>query len=142
MHNLCELFLKMTAQPDKDIHILLEDQQKINKFARQNQRLEDVKDELKEKHNEIQTLKDAETDIEEMALTCDEGAKVPYLVGEIFVMETPEDVQTFLEERKAEVEEEVKVLEEKAESIKAIMSDLKTHLYAKFGDAINLEADD
>ena len=26
--------------------------------------------------------------------------------------------------------------------MQAIMTDLKTHLYAKFGDAINLEADD
>ncbi len=34
----------MTQQ---DIHISLEDQQKINKFARHNQRLEDIKDELK-----------------------------------------------------------------------------------------------
>ena len=29
--------------PDKDVHISLEDQQKINKFARHNQRLEDIK---------------------------------------------------------------------------------------------------
>ena len=26
--------------------------------------------------------------------------------------------------------------------MQAVMTDLKTHLYAKFGDAINLEADD
>ena len=38
--------------PDKDVHISLEDQQKINKFARQNQRLEDIKDELKLKEAE------------------------------------------------------------------------------------------
>ena len=132
----------MSAQPDKDIHILLEDQQKINKFARQNQRLEDIKDELKAKENEIVTIKDATTDVEELELTCEEGEKVPYLVGEIFVMETPTDVQTLLEERKMELEQEVKGLEEKATAIRVVMSDLKTHLYAKFGDAINLEADE
>ena len=32
---------KMTnSQPDKDVHISLEDQQKINKFARHNQKME------------------------------------------------------------------------------------------------------
>jgi hypothetical protein len=35
----------------QDIHISLEDQQKINKFARHNQRLEDIKDELKVLHS-------------------------------------------------------------------------------------------
>ncbi len=28
------------SQPDKDVHISLEDQQKINKFARHNQKME------------------------------------------------------------------------------------------------------
>jgi len=130
------------AQPDKDIHISLEDQQKINKFARQNQRLEDIKDELKARENEIVTICDAATDVEELSLTSDEGEKVPYLVGEIFIMETPDDVLTLLEGRKEELKGEVAALEEKATVIRGVMSDLKTHLYAKFGDAINLEADD
>ena len=64
------------------------------------------------------------------------------MVGEIFVKETPDDVLALLEAKKTEVKAEMKVLEEQATSIKGVMSDLKTHLYAKFGDAINLEADD
>ena len=32
---------------DKDVHISLDDQKMINKFARQNQKLEEIKDELK-----------------------------------------------------------------------------------------------
>ena len=36
-------------EADKDVHISLEDQQKINKFARQNQRMEELKDDLKVK---------------------------------------------------------------------------------------------
>ena len=32
-----------TFQLDKEVHILLEDQQKINKFARLNSRLDDLK---------------------------------------------------------------------------------------------------
>lgn len=128
--------------PDKDIHISLEDQQKINKFARQNQKLEDIKDDIKARENEIVTLTDAASDVEELSLTMDDDEKVPYLVGEIFVLEAPDVVQTLLEKRKGETQDEVKALEVRATGIKSIMSDLKTHLYAKFGDAINLESDD
>ena len=48
---------------DKEIHILLEDQQKINQFARLNNRLDELKDDIKAKNNEIQTLKDASDDL-------------------------------------------------------------------------------
>jgi prefoldin subunit 4 len=41
----------------------LDDQQRINKFARLNSRLEEFKDDIKNKKNEIQTLEDAATDI-------------------------------------------------------------------------------
>ncbi len=42
---------------------MLDDQQRINKFARLNSRLEEFKDDIKNKKNEIQTLEDAATDI-------------------------------------------------------------------------------
>ena len=128
--------------PDKDVHISLEDQQKINKFARHNQRLEDIKDDMKQKQAELVTLGDASNDVEEFSLTSDDGDKIPYMVGEIFVKETPDDVLGLLDNKKTEIKGEIKVLEEQATSIKGVMTDLKTHLYAKFGDAINLEADD
>ena len=128
--------------PDKDVHISLEDQQKINKFARHNQRLEDIKDDMKQKQAELVTLGDASNDVEEFSLTSDDGDKIPYMVGEIFVKETPDDVLSLLDNKKTEIKGEIKVLEEQATSIKGVMTDLKTHLYAKFGDAINLEADD
>ena len=130
------------SAPDKDVHISLEDQQKINKFARHNQKLEDIKDDLKAKENEIVTLSDAANDVEELSLTAEEEEKIPYMVGEIFVMETPDDVVALLEKKKEEVKAEMGVLEDQATAVKSVMSDLKTNLYAKFGDAINLEADE
>ena len=59
--------------PDKDVHISLEDQQKINKFARHNQRLEDIKDDMKQKEAELVTLGDASNDVEEFSLTSEDG---------------------------------------------------------------------
>ncbi len=53
---------------------MLEDQQKINKFARLNSRWEEIREETKTKRAEIQTLEDASTDL--MMLEDDEE-KVP-----------------------------------------------------------------
>merc|ERR1739842_188465 len=106
------------------------------------QRLEDIKDDMKQKEAELVTLGDASNDVEEFSLTAEDGEKIPYMVGEIFVKETPDDVLSLLDNKKTEIKGEIKVLEEQATSIKGVMTDLKTHLYAKFGDAINLEADD
>ena len=50
-------------QGDSEVHISLSDQQKINKFARLNNRLEDLKEDLRSKKNELQTLEDAGTDL-------------------------------------------------------------------------------
>ena len=61
---------------DKEIHILLEDQQKINQFARLNNRLDELKDDIKAKNNEIQTLKDASDDL--MMLDDDEKVTLTF----------------------------------------------------------------
>ena len=49
---------------------------------------------------EIDTLGDCSADVEELALTAEDGVTIPYMVGELFVMEEPDQVQTLLEERK------------------------------------------
>ncbi|UYV83635.1 PFDN4, partial [Cordylochernes scorpioides] len=59
---------------DADVHVSQEDQQKINKFARLNARLEDISAELKMKEKELQNLADAE---EEVLLTTD-AELIPY----------------------------------------------------------------
>ena len=126
-------------QVDKEVHISLEDQQKINKFARLNSRLEDLKDELKARQMEIQTLEDASTDL--MMLEDDEE-KVPYQVGEVFIYLTQDEAQERLEKTKENVGDNVKSIDIKAQAVRDEMSALKSQLYAKFGSAINLEADE
>ncbi len=103
---------------------------------------QELKDELKAKENEIQALKDATGDVEEFSITADEGEKIPFQIGEVFVLETPDTVLSLIETKKEEAEGSVKDIENKMDAVKGVMTDLKTHLYAKFGDAINLEADD
>ncbi|XP_052061222.1 prefoldin subunit 4-like [Mytilus californianus] len=124
---------------DKDIKVTFEDQQKINKFARNNARLQDYKEEVKNKKKELQNVEDAEN---ELLMREDDTEPVPYQIGEVFVSFTTEGAGEMLEKAKANLEEEIKTIENQAEFHKKILQDLKVELYAKFGNEINLEAED
>ena len=102
-------------QLDKEVHISLEDQQKINKFARLNSRLEDLKDDLKAKQEETKTLEDASGDL--MMLE-DDDEKVPYQIGEVFVYLTQDEAQEKIETSKDNLGEAIKVVETRAQAIK------------------------
>jgi len=124
---------------DSEVHITYEDQQQINTFARYNARLNDLKDELESKKKELQNLEDAG---DELMMAEDESALVPYQIGEVFVMSSQEDVSGMLERAKEELSESITGVEAKCEQHKQVLSDLKVKLYAKFGNNINLEADE
>ncbi|XP_033212947.1 prefoldin subunit 4 [Belonocnema kinseyi] len=125
-------------QPDSDVHITFEDQQKINKFARQNAKMEDYKEELKVKQGDLQNLEDA---VDELALL-DDDVKIPYQFGEVFITQDLEKTQKSLEEAKKKKQAEISCLEGKCADLKETMNDLKAQLYAKFGSHINLEAEE
>ncbi|XP_001599576.1 prefoldin subunit 4 [Nasonia vitripennis] len=125
-------------QPDSDVHISFEDQQKINKFARQNAKMEDLKEELKLKQNELQNLKDAVSELD----LFDDDAKIPYHIGEIFVDQDLSKTLSCLEDARVKKEKEIVSLEEQCTTLRSMMTELKTQLYAKFGNHINLEADE
>ncbi|KAB7507744.1 UNVERIFIED_CONTAM: hypothetical protein RMT77_018723 [Armadillidium vulgare] len=128
-----------TFAADSDCHITYEDQQKINKFARCNARLEDIKDELKTKENDLQNLQDAE---DEMMIALDADEKVPFMVGEVYIMKSQDEAQEAISQQRTVLEEEKSTLSGKASELQEIMTQLKADLYAKFGNNINLEADE
>ncbi|XP_008558973.1 probable prefoldin subunit 4 [Microplitis demolitor] len=125
-------------QPDSDVHISYEDQQKINKFAKQNAQMDDLKEELKMKQNDLKNLQDASDELSLM----DDDAKIPYRIGDLFVSQDVEKTQKCLEEAKDKKLSEIKLLELKCADLKSVMTDLKAQLYAKFGNHINLEAEE
>ncbi|CAB4070096.1 PFDN4 [Lepeophtheirus salmonis] len=127
------------GEVDKETNISLEDQQKINKFARLNSRLEDLKEELAGKSAEITTLEDASLDL---TMVEDEEELIPFQVGEVFLSMKSDEAETQLDQRKEAIQKESSQINVKMDEIRSVMSDLKTHLYAKFGNAINLDADD
>ncbi len=120
---------------DDDVHIKYEDQSKINKFAIHNTKLHEYQDDLVEKRKELQNISEA---IEELVLF-DDTEIIPFQHGEVFTHLCVQDANDELERAKSNVEKEISVLSDRVESTKKLLGELKTQLYAKFGNKINLE---
>ncbi|PVD20462.1 hypothetical protein C0Q70_18618 [Pomacea canaliculata] len=118
---------------DSDAQVTLEDQQKINKFARHNAKMQDLKEELVQKKKQLENLEDAS---DELLMLEDE------LIGELFVSTSAEEASQLIEASKSTVKAEIATIEAQLETHKKTLSDLKVQLYAKFGSNINLEAEE
>ncbi|GIY21410.1 prefoldin subunit 4 [Caerostris extrusa] len=88
----------MSGSSDSDMNVSFEDQQKINKFARHNARLDDIIEELKTKEHELQALEDAESD-----LMMTEMALVPCRIGDVLIFMTRDEAQDVIEKKKENV---------------------------------------
>ncbi|XP_055703320.1 probable prefoldin subunit 4 [Phlebotomus papatasi] len=129
---------KGTFQPDSDVHITFEDQQKINIFAKHNAKLEDLKEELKVKQNDLKNLEEASDEIE----LFDEDEQIPFLLGEVFISHNLPKTQELLTEAKEKKKKEIKEIESKCKELGDIIGDLKSQLYGRFGSHIYLENDE
>ncbi|KAL6119464.1 prefoldin subunit 4 [Pungitius pungitius] len=123
----------------EDVNVTFADQQKINKFARNTNRMTELKNEIEGKKKSLQNLQDASDDL---MMLDDDALLIPYQIGDVFVSHTQEETQEMLEAAKETLEQEVKGLEERVSAIQQVLGDLKVQLYAKFGNNINLEADE
>ncbi|XP_068141807.1 probable prefoldin subunit 4 [Drosophila tropicalis] len=125
-------------QNHDDVHISFEDQQRINRFAKHNARMDDLKVELDVKKNELKCVDEALDEIE----LFDEEEDIPFLIGEVFLLHKLSKTQQLLAETKEQVLKEIASVEAKAKGIKSEMDELKAHLYQRFGSNISLENDD
>uniref|UniRef100_A0A671TYM5 Prefoldin subunit 4 n=1 Tax=Sparus aurata TaxID=8175 RepID=A0A671TYM5_SPAAU len=123
----------------EDVNVTFEDQQKINKFARNTSRVTELKNEIEAKKKSLQNLQDASDDL---MMLDDDALLIPYQIGNVFVSHSQEETQEMLEAAKEALEQEVRGLEERVSAIQQVLGDLKVQLYAKFGNNINLEADE
>lgn len=125
-----------------DIPVTLEDQQKINRFARLNAAIDEYKDELKIKSTDLQNIEDALNEISIVQLEDDAGT-IKVMEGEVFVTFPCEEAETWILTKKEKLNSEVTGINEKIEAIKQEMIELKAALYGKFGkNNINLESDE
>ncbi|XP_053684776.1 probable prefoldin subunit 4 [Sabethes cyaneus] len=129
---------KGTFQPDSDVHITFDDQMKINKFANYNAKVEDLKEELKIKQNELKNLEEAGDEIELL----DDDMQIPFLIGEVFISHNLPRTQELLAEVKKKKKQEIENIQKLSKEIQEKMSELKAHLYGRFGSNIYLENDE
>ncbi|KAJ2751962.1 hypothetical protein GGH94_005129 [Coemansia aciculifera] len=128
-------FPLLQREEERDAEVTWEDQQRINQFSRLNVRLENLEDEYKSQKTEKEYLDDLATEIE----LIDEEEPVPYKIGDAFIMMSLEQAQARVERDKAAIDSRVDELDSQISAITSEMDELKRALYAKFGQAINLE---
>ena len=131
----------MSATKDVEVHVEYADQQNINKFARNNAKLTELKEEIEAKRKELTSLSDAREALDELAILSDLPT-APLLVGETFLVEPTDDILTALDVRKQKIEKEIEEIQQRIQIIQNLLSDLKVKLYSKFGKSINLENDE
>uniref|UniRef100_A0A914EBK8 Prefoldin subunit 4 n=1 Tax=Acrobeloides nanus TaxID=290746 RepID=A0A914EBK8_9BILA len=125
----------MPPEPKKSVSP--EDQIQINKFARLHKNHVELKRKLKDAINELQNLKDA---TDELILLDDaDNSSIPYLIGSAFIHYDLDTLNEKLEADEGRLTNEVEQLKEQLKEVEGEMSELKTVLYAKFGDNISLE---
>ncbi|KAL8871845.1 MAG: hypothetical protein Q9198_007325 [Flavoplaca austrocitrina] len=118
-----------------DLEVRREDQDKINKFSRLHQREMLLEDDLKSRAKEREDLEEISNELE----LADEDEKVPYKLGDAFIMLPLPEVQQLLSKSTDKIETSVSATEEKLSEIREEMNSLKVDLYARFGKSINLE---
>lgn len=131
----------MSTTKDVEVHVEYADQQSINKFARNNAKLTELKEEIEAKRKELVSLSDAREALDELSILSDVST-APLLIGETFLIEPTESILTSLDARKAKIEKEIEDAQQRIQAIQGILSDLKVKLYSKFGKSINLENDE
>lgn len=128
-----------------NIVVTLEDQEKINRFARLQGKLLDLTDDTNAIKNELQNVEDVIQEIELKMMEDDDDAdsRIQLLIGEIFTNFTYEEAQKWIEDKQNGLKEDLESNVNKIELIKDEMTSLKAALYSKFGkNNIHLDVDD
>ncbi|WVR06877.1 hypothetical protein IAU60_003913 [Kwoniella sp. DSM 27419] len=130
----------MSLLPPEDegdgVEVVWEDQQKINTFSKLNNRLSDIQDQLRAKHEEKEYYDDLSTELE---LADEDSEPILYKMGEAFFHLSLKAARRQLKADLKRYEGEIDQLEAKKDDCEKGMKDLKVQLYAKFGKQINLE---
>lgn len=115
--------------------VLLEDQQKINRFST----LIGKKDEQEAVLNRLRTEKEYLDDLLLELELVDEDDKIQYKLGEIFIFMKASKILLRIEIDNEKLDTRIEGIEGSIEEFDEELGDLKSKLYAKFGKSINLE---
>ncbi|CDO93765.1 unnamed protein product [Kluyveromyces dobzhanskii CBS 2104] len=112
-----------------------EDQQRINEFSKLIMRKDAIEQDLTHQRTEKEYLDDVSLEIE----LIDEDEKVQYKIGDVFVFLKQSEVVEKLESDAEKIDKTIEKLENDEAELDSRVKELKSILYAKFGDNINLE---
>ncbi|KAF9920099.1 hypothetical protein FBU30_010116 [Linnemannia zychae] len=120
-----------------DVQVSWQDQENINTFSKYNAKLQDLEDAYETKKTEKEYLDDLAMELE----LADEDEPVKYRIGEAFVSLSLEAAQERISKSQEELDKEIQDLKTQMDEAVEKMDALKKVLYARFGNAINLEKD-
>ncbi|KAF9127752.1 hypothetical protein BGW39_005644 [Mortierella sp. 14UC] len=131
--------MRMLEKEDEegDIQVSWQDQENINTFSKYNAKLQDLEEAYKSKKTEKEYLDDLAMELE----LVDEDEPVKYRIGEAFVSLSLEAAQERISKSQEELDQEIEGLKAQMDEAVEKMDGLKKVLYARFGNAINLEKD-
>ncbi|KAF8924173.1 prefoldin [Dissophora ornata] len=131
--------MRMLEKDDEegDIQVSWQDQQNINTFSKYNAQLQDLEDTYEAKKTEKEYLDDLASELE----LADEDEPVRYRIGDTFVSLSLEAAQERITKSQEELDGEIDALKTQMDDAVEKMGELKKSLYARFGNAINLERD-
>ncbi|KAG0312091.1 hypothetical protein BGZ99_009728 [Dissophora globulifera] len=124
-------------EEEGDIQVSWQDQQNINTFSKHNARFQDLEETYEAKKTEKEYLDDLAMELE----LADEDEPVRYRIGEAFVSLSLEAAQERIAKTQGELDKEIEALKGQMDEAVEKMDELKKVLYARFGNAINLEKD-
>ncbi|KAG1677947.1 hypothetical protein FOA52_001365 [Chlamydomonas sp. UWO 241] len=116
------------------IQINLEDQKRINTFSRLNARVHEFEAQLKAKKKLLEDLEDAEN---ELMLSDEETIK--FIVGDCFVHLEKDSADDRLASITGDTKSEIADISKQIKGTQEQLAELKSVLYGKFKDTINLE---
>jgi|EP00944_MAST-04C_sp_MAST-4C-sp1_P002811 prefoldin subunit 4 len=127
----------MLAKEDEvDVEVRKVDQEAINEFGRLNNRVSELRDELKLVEKELTAYEDAEEEV----MLIDEGTEALKLtMGDCFLDVEEEDIESELERLKEVAQGKKDKYVSEIATCESRQSELKTQLYGRFGKTINLE---
>ncbi|KAF9120407.1 hypothetical protein BGX30_003180 [Mortierella sp. GBA39] len=131
--------MRMLEKDDEegDIQVSWQDQENINTFSKYNAKLQDLEEAYESKKTEKEYLDDLAMELE----LADEDEPVKYRIGEAFVSLSLEAAQERISKSQEELDQEIEGLKSQMDEAVEKMDGLKKVLYARFGNAINLEKD-
>ena len=127
----------MLAKEDEvDVEVRKVDQEAINEFGRLNNRVSELRDELKLVEKELTAYEDAEEEV----MLIDEGTEALKLtMGDCFLDVEEEDIESELERLKEVAQGKKDKYVSEIATCESRQSELNTQLYGRFGKTINLE---